>query len=113
MLLFLLSSLFQNFFLSVFGIWEIFTSTDQCFRNLFIKGFWNDSVPFIVLDLFFAAVVGLIYGCLHGFGDFVGVHYGFTIDISRSPPHSLNHGTARAEHSFFVSIQNSNQRNLW
>ena len=77
-----------------------------------VQGLGHLVVFFVIRHLFVAAVVGPVDGFLHGAGNGIGIHDGLPVDVPRGSPHGLGEGTVGAEETFFVGIQDSDQRNL-
>ena len=66
----------------------------------------------IILHLFLASAVCLVYGALHAVGYFVGIHYHFAVNISGGATRSLSQRPVVAQKAFLVGIKNRDETHL-
>ena len=67
---------------------------------------------FVVGQLNRAAAFGLVDGLLHGVGDFVGIHYHLTVEVTCGAADGLGERAVAAQEAFFVGVENSHERHL-
>ena len=62
--------------------------------------------------LFFSSTIGFSQSFGHGFGHVVSIEYDFTFWVSGSTADDLDEGCGGSEESFFVCIQDSDERDF-
>jgi hypothetical protein len=77
--------------------------------DFFLDGAGGNIVFFVIGLLNFAAAVGLGDGFFHAFGDVVGVHDDFAVDVAGGAADGLDEGGFRAKEAFFVGVKNSDE----
>ena len=66
----------------------------------------------VVAYLFFAVAVGFVYCTLHAACDGVAVEDGFAVDVTGGAADGLDEGAVAAEESFFVGIEDGDERHF-